>query len=55
MAGIICSVLGLVVIYGLSENLAGAIILIIGCALSLVSLPTFIMISLFNSAKQEQK
>ena len=55
VVGILCAVAGIALIYSLSENTLGAIVLIIGCALALVSLPTFIVISVLSSAKDLKK
>ena len=49
--GIIVAAIGAVLIFFFSENKIGAIFLIIGCACALVSLPTFMILTLLTSVK----
>jgi hypothetical protein len=54
VAGIILAVIGLAVVYGLHENMTGAIIMIAGSGMLLISLPTFMILtalSTFNAKK----
>ncbi len=47
--GAILSGLGLLFIYYLQMNTAGAVMLIFGCAMALLSLPTFMILMLLTS------
>lgn len=52
LAGIIAAFFGVVLMYGLSMNTAGAVALIIGCALCLISLPAFIILMMITASKE---
>ena len=54
VVGLILAIIGLAVIYGLHENTAGAVIMIAGSGMLLISLPTFMILtalSTFNAKK----
>ncbi len=51
ITGIIFAAIGAACIYFLSENLIGALLMILGCGMSLISLPTFMILMMLTSAK----
>jgi hypothetical protein len=53
--GAILSGLGLVFIYALQMNMAGAIMLVFGCAMALISLPTFMILMLLTQVTDSKK
>jgi len=53
--GGICAVIGLVLIFGFDMRAAGAAVLIVGCALFLISLPTFLLLMMYTTAYQQNK
>jgi len=52
LVGIIAAFFGVVLMYGLSMNMAGAVLLIVGCALCLISLPAFIILMMITASKE---
>ena len=50
VVGALLSGLGLIFIYALQMNMAGAIMLVFGCAMALISLPTFMILMLLTAA-----
>jgi len=53
--GAVLSGLGLVLIYALQMNMAGAIMLVFGCAMALISLPTFMILMLLTQVTDSKK
>jgi hypothetical protein len=52
--GGICGVAGLVLIFGLNMRPAGAVLLIIASAAVLVSLPTFMLLSMYTASRPKK-
>lgn len=52
--GGICAVIGLALIFGFDMRTAGAVVLIIGCALFLIALPTFLLLMMYTTAYQKK-
>ena len=50
--GVVLAVLGLVFIYVAEMGTAGAIILILGCACALLSLPTFMILTIITNYRK---
>jgi hypothetical protein len=55
VVGAILSGLGLLFIYYFHMNTEGAVMLIFGCAMALLSLPTFMVLMLFTSFIENKK
>ena len=54
IAGGICIIAGLIVLFGFGMRLPGAIILIIGCSSALIALPTFMLLSMYNATRPKK-
>ena len=52
-AGIVLVCAGLILIFALSMNLAGAILMIIGIASGALSIPTFKLLMMMTEAREE--
>ena len=49
VVGCILTALGVAVIYVMHEDLIGALVMILGCGMALISLPTFMILTMLTS------
>ena len=52
--GIILAIIGLAAMYLMEDNTAGAVVLIIGCASAIVSLPTFMLLAAYTAFQKNE-
>lgn len=53
--GALCAAIGVALLYLLDDNLPGALCLIAGCAMALISLPTFMILTLITGMGINEK